>query len=141
MPRNIEPDANNLDNVFLYDIDDLQKVVETNREGRKQSAEEAEAIIGEEVGRMLARLKEREVVPTIVSLQEQLENVRLAELTRMRAKFGTLSAEQEQALEALTKSIINKIAHGPISELRRQASQPEGQHFVTTIRKVFKLGE
>jgi len=141
VPRNIEPSANDLDNVFLYDIDDLQKVVETNREGRMQSAEEAEAIIGEEVGRMLVRLKEREVVPTIVSLQEQLENVRLAELARMRGKFGTLTAEQEQALEALTKSIINKIAHGPISELRRQASQPEGHHFVTTIRKVFRLGE
>jgi glutamyl-tRNA reductase len=141
VPRNIEPSVNDLDNVFLYDIDDLQKVVDTNREGRMQSAEEAETIIGEEVARMLVRLKEREVVPTIVSLQEQLENVRLAELTRMRAKFGTLTAEQEQALEALTKSIINKIAHGPISELRRQASQPEGQHFVTTIRKVFKLGE
>jgi len=74
-------------------------------------------------------------------LQEQLENVRAAETARMRGKLGALTPEQEQALEALTKSIINKIAHGPISELRRQASEPEGHYFIATIRKVFRLGE
>ena len=141
VPRNIEPSVNTLDNVFLYDIDDLQKVVATNLEGRQHSAEEAEAIIHEEMERMMARLKAREVVPTIVSLQEQLEHLRTSELARMRSKFGTLTPEQEQALDALTKSIINKVAHGPISELRRQASLPDGHYFITTIRKVFRLGD
>jgi glutamyl-tRNA reductase len=141
VPRNIEPSVNTLDNVFLYDIDDLQKVVATNLEGRQHSAEEAEAIIREEVERMMARLKEREVVPTIVSLQEQLEHMRASELARMRGKFGNLTPEQEQALDALTKSIVNKVAHGPISELRRQASQPDAHFFITTIRKVFRLGD
>ena len=141
VPRNIEPSANELDNVFLYDIDDLQKVVDTNLEGRMHSAEEAEAIIREEVERMMARLKAREVVPTIVSLQEQLEKLRAAEVARMRGKFGALTTEQEEALIAVTKGIINKIAHGPISELRRQANQPDGHHFVLAIRKVFRLGE
>ncbi len=141
VPRNVEPSVNELDNVFLYDIDDLQKVVATNLAGRKQSAEDAEVIIHEEVDRMMARLKTREVVPTIVGLQEQLENLRASEIARMRGKFGTLSPEQEQALEALTKSIINKVAHGPISELRRHASEPDGHQFITTIRKVFRLGD
>jgi glutamyl-tRNA reductase len=141
VPRNIEPSVNGLDNVFLYDIDDLEKVVAANVEGRRESAEEAEAIIQEEMERMMARLKEREVVPTIVSLQEQLEHMRVAELGRMRGKLGVLTPEQEQALEALTKSIINKVAHGPISELRRQASSPDGHFFISTIRKVFRLGE
>jgi glutamyl-tRNA reductase len=141
VPRNIEPTVNKLDNVFLYDIDDLQKVVETNLAGRMHSAEDAEAIIREEVDRMMQRLKTREVVPLIVGLQEQLENVRAAELLRMRGKLGSLTPEQEQAVEALTKSIINKIAHGPISELRRHASDPDGHHFVTAIRKVFRLGD
>jgi len=141
VPRNIEPTVNKLDNVFLYDIDDLQKIVETNLAGRMHSAEDAEAIIREEVDRMMARLKTREVVPLIVGLQEQLEGVRAAELARMRGKLGTLTPEQEQAVEALTKSIINKIAHGPISELRRHASEPDGHHFVTAVRKVFRLGE
>jgi glutamyl-tRNA reductase len=141
VPRNIEPVVNELDNVFLYDIDDLQKVVETNLAGRMQSAVDAEAIIREEVDRMMARLKERSVVPTIVGLQEQLESVRSAEVARMRGKLGALTPEQEQALEVLTKSIINKIAHGPISELRRHATQPDGHHFVAAIRKVFRLGD
>jgi glutamyl-tRNA reductase len=141
VPRNIEPSVNELDNVFLYDIDDLQKVVATNLAGRKQSAEDAEAIIREEVDRMVARLKTREVVPTIVSLQDQLEQMRATELARMRGKFGALTPEQEQALEALTKSLINKVAHGPISELRRRASDPDGHQFITAIRKVFRLGD
>jgi glutamyl-tRNA reductase len=141
VPRNIEPSVNKLDNVFLYDIDDLQKVVDSNLEGRMHSADEAEAIIREEVERMMARLKAREVVPTIVSLQEQLEKLRAGELARMRGKFGALTPEQEEALIALTKGIINKIAHGPISELRRQANEPDGHHFVVAIRKVFRLGE
>jgi len=141
VPRNIEPTVNEVDNVFLYDIDDLQKVVDTNLKGRKQEAEEAEQIIAEEVERMVTRLKSREVVPMIISLQEQLENVRQGELARFHGKFGTLTREQEEALDQLTRSLMNKIAHGPISELRKQASQPDGHHFVNAVRKVFRLGD
>jgi glutamyl-tRNA reductase len=139
VPRNVEPSVNELDNVFVYDIDDLQRVVETNVQARRKEAEDAEEIIAEEVERMLSRLKTRDVVPTIVGLQEQLEQLRVAELARMRGKFGTLTREQEEALEALSRGIINKIAHGPISELRRQASQPDAPQFITVIRKVFRL--
>ncbi|MGI8744717.1 MAG: glutamyl-tRNA reductase [Bryobacteraceae bacterium] len=141
VPRNVEPAVNELDNVFLYDIDDLQKVVDANLLGRMQEAEDAEAIIAEEVERMVSRLKTREVAPTIVSLQEQLESVRVAELARCRGKFGAITREQEEALELLTRSIVNKIAHGPISELRKQAAQPEGHQFISAIRRIFRLGE
>ena len=139
VPRNIEPTVNELDNVFLYDIDDLQKVIETNLQGRLNSAEEAEAIVHEEVERMVARLKAREVAPTIVKLQEELERLRATEVARMRTKLGALTPEQEQAIEALTKSMMNKVAHGPISEIRRQASQPDGHHLISAVRKVFRL--
>jgi glutamyl-tRNA reductase len=139
VPRNIEPTVNELDNVFLYDIDDLQKVIETNLQGRMDSAEEAEAIVHEEVERMVARLKAREVAPTIVKLQDELERMRATEVARMRTKLGALTPEQEQAIEALTKSMINKIAHGPISEIRRQASLPDGHYIINAVRKVFRL--
>jgi glutamyl-tRNA reductase len=139
VPRNIEPTVNELDNVFLYDIDDLQKVIETNLQGRMDSAEEAEAIVHEEVERMMARLKAREVAPTIVKLQDELERMRATEVARMRTKLGALTPEQELAIEALTKSMINKIAHGPISEIRRQASQPDGHYIINAVRKVFRL--
>ncbi len=88
---------------------------------------------------MVARLKAREVAPTIVKLQDELERMRAAEVARMRTKLGTLTPEQEQAIEALTKSMINKIAHGPISEIRRQASQPDGHYIINAVRKVFRL--
>lgn len=140
VPRNIEPSVNQVDNVFLYDIDDLRKVVDANLQGRKKEAEDAERIVAEEVERMLVRLKTRDVVPMIVSLQEQLENMRQSEIARFHGKLGQLTKQQEDAVDQLTRSLINKIAHGPISELRKQASHPEGHHLVSAVRKVFRLG-
>jgi glutamyl-tRNA reductase len=104
-------------------------------------AEQAEEIIAEEVERMMMRLKTREVTPTIVSLQEQLEAVRTGELERMRARLGQLTPQQEEAIEAITRGIVNKIAHTPITELRRKANDPEGLALMATIRKLFRLGE
>ncbi len=141
VPRNIEPAINEMEGVFLYDIDDLGRVVNANLENRKNVAEQAEEIIDEEVQRMIVRLKTREVAPTIVDLQEQLERVRAAEIERLRGKLGTLSAQQEEAIEAITRGIVNKIAHAPISELRRKANDPESIALMATIRKLFRLGE
>jgi glutamyl-tRNA reductase len=139
VPRNIEPAVNEVDNVFLYDIDDLQGVVNSNLREREKEAGHAEGIIAQEVERMLSRLKAQEVTPAIVSLREQLEQIRIAETERMRGKLGSLTAQQQEALDALTRAIVNKIAHGPISELRKQAGDPEGGHVVDAIRKVFHL--
>jgi glutamyl-tRNA reductase len=141
VPRNIDPAVNRLDNVFLYDIDDLERVVNSNRQERAKEAEQAEAIVSLEVDRMLGRLHAREVTPTIVSLQEQLEQIRAGEVARMRSKLGPLTHQQEEALEALTRGIVNKVAHGPISELRRSAGRPEGLHLVDLIHRVFRLGD
>ena len=138
VPRNVEPAANELDGVFVYDIDDLGRVVKSNLESRRNVAEQAEEIIDEEVQRMMLRLKTREVAPVIVSLQEQLEQVRAAEVERMRNKLGALTPEQEEAVEAITRGIVSKIAHGPIGELRRKASDPD---VIAFIRKLFRLGE
>jgi len=139
VPRNIAPNVNEVDNVFLYDIDDLQGVVNANLREREVEAGHAEGIIAQEVERMLARLKAQEVAPAIVSLREQLEEIRVAEIAKMRGKLGPLTPQQEEALEILTRGIINKIAHGPVSELRKQAGDPEGVHVVDAIRKVFHL--
>ncbi|MEO8097007.1 MAG: glutamyl-tRNA reductase [Acidobacteriota bacterium] len=140
VPRNIDPAVNELDSVFLYDIDDLGKVVDSNLKGRIQVAKEAEDIIGEEVDRMVARLKTREVAPTIVQLQGQLEDWRREVIDRQRAKLGQLTPQQEEALEAITRGLVNKIAHGPISELRQQSTDPGGAQLLTVIRRLFRLG-
>jgi glutamyl-tRNA reductase len=133
--------VNELDNVFLYDIDDLQRVVEANRRERLKEAAQAEEIIAAEVERLLARLKSRDVAPTIVSLQQQLEQWRQAELERMRGKLGSLTPQQQEAVEALTRSLINKIAHAPIAELRRHAGDPDGVQTIEVIRRIFRLDE
>jgi glutamyl-tRNA reductase len=139
VPRNIDPAINDLDNVFLYDIDDLQEVVNANLRERMKEADHAESLVGEEVDRMMARLKVAEVTPLIVGIQDQLEQIRAGEIDKARRKFGPFTPEQEQAIEMLTRGIINKIAHGPICELRNHAGQPEGAPVVAAIRKAFHL--
>lgn len=139
VPRNVEAAVNTLDNVFLYDIDDLQKVVERNLRGRVEAAEHAARIIEEEVQWLESRMREREVSPAIISLQGRLEEIRASELERHRSKFGTLSQAQEDAMEALTRGIINKVAHGAIAELRRQGSQGDPTAALEVIRSVFRL--
>jgi glutamyl-tRNA reductase len=139
VPRNVAPSVNSVDNVFLYDIDDLQGVVNNNLEGRRKEAERAERIVVEEVDRMLSRLKVQEVAPAIVGLQEQFEDIRAAEMEKLRRKPGAMTGEQLEQVEALTRAIVNKIAHGPITELRRQAVDPEGGQIVETIKRIFRL--
>jgi len=105
--------------VFLYDIDDLGKVVDDNLKGRIETAKEAEAIVREEVDRMVVRMKTREAAPAIVTLQEQFETWRRGEIERQRQKLGALTPQQEEAIHAITRGLMNKFAHRLISELKR----------------------
>lgn len=144
VPRNLEPEINLLEHVFLYDIDDLQKLAERNLQARREVAQQAEGIVLEEVARMEARLREREVAPVIVSLQAQLDAIRREALARYRPKLGVLSPEQEAAIDSLTRAIINKVAHGPISEMRSHAAEEKHGHegrgeLVTAVRRIFRL--
>jgi len=139
VPRNIDPTVNEIESVFLYDVDDLEGVVNTNIKERSRQAEQAEAIVHSEVEAMMSRLKLEQVTPTIISLQEQLEEIRAAEVMRTLRRMQGLTPEQQQQIETMTKSIINKIAHGPISELRRNAGEPDGDQAIQLIRKVFHL--
>ena len=141
VPRNIEPTVNELDNVFLYDIDDLQRIVDENLKGRMDQAAEADKIVAEEVDRLETWMRTRHVGPLIVSLQEHLEQIRLAEIERVKGKLGGLTAQQEQAIEMLTRGIVNKIAHGPISQLRKHAGADNGAAVLDAIRNIFRLEE
>jgi glutamyl-tRNA reductase len=139
VPRDIDPALNEVDNIFVYDIDDLQQVVQANLAERQREAERGEQIIEHEVDRFLARARGLEVVPTIVSLQERLEDIRKGEIERVRGKLGALSPDQEQAIEALTRAMINKFLHEPITQLKSAAQQPESRHYIDIIRRVFNL--
>jgi glutamyl-tRNA reductase len=145
VPRNVEPGVNQLEHAFLYDIDDLQTIAARNLRTRLDVAEQAEQIVSEEVSRLEAKLREREVTPTIVSLQAELEAIRQEVLERYRPRMGGLTLEQGEILEAMTRGIVNKIAHGPISEIRRHAAlqRADGElregELVSVVRRMFRL--
>jgi glutamyl-tRNA reductase len=130
---------NKLDGIFVYDIDDLQQAVASHVADRKKEAERAEAIISQEVERFQARWQTMDVVPTIVSLQDHLETVRQAEIDRVRGRLGPLTPDQEQAIEALTRGIVNKIMHTPISTLKSAARESEATTVVDLVRRLFNL--
>ena len=140
VPRDIDPEMNKLDGIFVYDIDDLQQVVSTHVADRRVEADRAEAIVQLEVDKFQARLQTLDVVPTIVSLQEHLETVRQAEIDRVRGRLGSLSPEQELAVEALTRGIVNKIMHTPITSLKSAARESsEATTLIDLVRKLFGL--
>jgi glutamyl-tRNA reductase len=139
VPRNVEPLVGKVEHAFLYDIDDLQRLTDQNLKTRLDVAQQAESIVSDEVARLEARLREREVTPTIVSFQEQLEAIRQDVVGRYRGRLGDLTVEQEETLEALTRGIVNKIAHGPISEMRRHAAGASESELVSVVRRMFRL--
>jgi glutamyl-tRNA reductase len=141
VPRNVEPSINELGNAFVYDIDDLGQVVEANRKQREREAVWAEEIINQEVQRTLRRLASHEVVPTIVALEERLNHIREAETERLRGRLSALTPEQREAVDVLTRSIQNKILHGPITELKSGAGHPDHGALVQLIRKIFGVSE
>jgi glutamyl-tRNA reductase len=141
VPRDVDPAVNELDNAFVYDIDDLGHVVEANRQQREHEAVRAEEIIQTEVRKTMKRLASHDVVPTIVALEERLNRIRSSEMERYQSRFGSLTPEQLQAVEALTRGIMNKILHGPITELKNGAGEPEHVTLVRLINKIFGLGE
>jgi glutamyl-tRNA reductase len=139
VPRNIAPEVNRLDGVFVYDIDDLQSIASNNTAERRKEAERAEEIIELEVDRFASRMKSLEVVPTILSLQEYCETIRQAEIDRIRGRLGQVTPEQEAAIEAVTRAIINKLLHTPITTLKSSAAEPEAATIHEMIRRIFNL--
>jgi glutamyl-tRNA reductase len=139
VPRDIDPAMNQVDGIFLYDIDDLQQAVASGMADRANEAKRAEAIVDTEVEGFEARLRALDVVPTIIALQEQLEVIRRDEIERARTRLGDLTPEQQQALESLTRGIVNKIVHPPISVLKASAAGTDVREMVDLVHRVFNL--
>ncbi len=141
VPRDVSPEMGKLDGIFTYDIDDLQQAVTSHVADRSKEAEHAEAIITSEVERFEAKIHSLDVVPTIVSLQDHLETIRQAEIDRVRGRLGPLTPEQEIAVEALTRGIINKVMHTPITTLKTAAKESEATTVIDVVRRLFNLRE
>jgi glutamyl-tRNA reductase len=121
VPRDVDAEMNKLDGIFVYDIDDLQQSVSSHITDRQKEAALADAIVNAEVERFHARLQALDVVPTIVSLQDHIETIRQAEI------------------ETLTRGIVNKIMHTPISTLKTAARGSESTTIVDVVRRLFNL--
>jgi len=141
VPRDIDPQVNTIDNVYLYDIDDLQEVAEANIKDRQHEARRAEAIVAMEVEKFCSWYQSLEVVPTIVSLQDKMEKMREKELGKTLSALPQLSAKERRAMEALSQAIINKILHGPITQLKKTSRNSEGEAYVDVVKKLFQLDE
>ncbi|HYR42072.1 MAG TPA: glutamyl-tRNA reductase, partial [Terriglobia bacterium] len=139
VPRDIDPGVNEIDNAFLYDIDDLQQVIDTNLKERLKESMRAEEIIDHEVESFCLKMKGREVVPTIIELRDSLEKLRRDEIERNRRHLKNLSPEQQAALDQITKAIVNKILHSPIEQLKQVAHDPQGADLADLIRKIFNI--
>jgi glutamyl-tRNA reductase len=139
-PRNIDPEVDKVDNVYLYDIDDLQSKVDVNTGGRAKEAEKAEELITQEVETYLQWERALDAVPTIVDLREKVEDIRKRELDKTISSLSVITEDQKRAMEAMSQAIVNKLLHAPLVVLKQAASTPgEGDTTIAIARRLFNL--
>ncbi|HZI50731.1 MAG TPA: glutamyl-tRNA reductase [Terriglobia bacterium] len=143
VPRDVDPSVNDIDNAFVYDIDDLQQVIDSNMKERMKEAGRAEEIVDREVQAFCTRMQSREIAPTIVLLRETYEKVRREEIERHRRLLRDMPAEQQQAalaaIDQVTQAMLNKILHNPIALMKEMSADPQGAEFIETVRKIFNI--
>jgi glutamyl-tRNA reductase len=136
VPRDVDPEVNKLDGIFLYDIDDLQSVAGSHLKERGKEAELAEAMILAEVDKYQRRLHSLNVAPEIVRFQQSAEQIRQGELRRVASRLQSLSPEQQAAVEALTRGLVNKFLHQPVQAIKAAASEGNSAG-VEALREAF----
>jgi len=140
VPRDIDPKANAIDNIYLYDVDDLQEVVQANLKERQKEAKKAEAIVEAEVGQFDTWLSGLDVVPTIVALRKKFEDIRQEEVQKTLSRLSHLSDKERKSIEAMTSAIINKALHQPVALLKQcQADSGSCDAYVDAVRALFNL--
>jgi glutamyl-tRNA reductase len=139
VPRDIDPDANQIDNVYVYDIDDLNNVIETNLEERQREAAKAEEIVAAEVEAFRRWLEAQQVTPTIVSLRRKFEEIKAAEVDKALAALGTADPRTRKVVESLASAVLNKTLHSPIASLKRDSGERRPSELVAVVREIFDL--
>ena len=138
VPRNFDPAINDLDNVYVYDMDDLARTSADNTGEREREALRAEAIVESEVDRFVQWLGGLDVVPTIVALRSKIEAIRQGELEKALASLQDQAPRHRALLDALTSSIVNKILHAPLASLKRDTAADEPD-LAASVRRLFDL--
>lgn len=139
VPRDVEPEVNTLYNVYLYDIDDLQNVVENNLAQRQKAAKYAEEIIAEEIKQFTGWLSSLEVAPTISELKEISEKIREEELEKVLARLHGLDEHDQEHIKALSNVLMNRLLHEPIVRLKELAKHKDGYTYIESLRHLFGL--
>ncbi len=140
-PRDIEPKVGDIENVYLYNIDDLQHVANENIQGREKEAQNAEAIVREEVAKFVHWYRSLDITPTIVALRKKFDEIRKKELQKTLSLHPNLSEKERKSLEALTSAIINKILHEPLTLLKRNPENGSSELYLDTLQTLFGLSE
>jgi glutamyl-tRNA reductase len=141
VPRDIDPRAAKLGGVFLYDVDDLQKVADENLSARRQHLASAEQIVDTEVADFEAWKRTLELTPTIVALRRRFADVVRSELERALPRVGALSTSERQALDKMVHATVNKLLHDPLTALKSGAAEPDGALLIATARRLFRIDE
>jgi glutamyl-tRNA reductase len=137
VPRNIDPETNDLDNVYLYNVDDLQGVVDSNLFERKKEAEKAEKIIDEELETFLRWQSTLDSVPTIIAIREKAEEIKKEELDKLFHKITGMGEKEREAIEYMAAALINKMIHPPTAALKEDSEDKDV--LVATIRKLYGI--
>jgi glutamyl-tRNA reductase len=141
VPRDLDPAIHELDGCYLYDIDDLQAIVNETLAGRRSETERAEAIVATESEKFHEWQASLEVVPAIASLRARAEEIREAELRKAEGLLGRLDESQRSAVEAITAQIVNKLLHLPTVRMKQAAAAADGVIYADAVRHLFGLGE
>ncbi|MEK6651589.1 MAG: glutamyl-tRNA reductase [Nitrospirota bacterium] len=139
VPRNIDPEINNIDNVYLYDVDDIQGVVDSNVQGRQKEAEKAEAIITDEIETFQKWQSSLDSVPTIIALRDRADAIRKEELERLLNKLSGLGEKEKKDIEYMANAITNKLIHPPTAALKEDAEDKD--ILIATIKRLYGLNE
>ncbi|MBS1234683.1 MAG: glutamyl-tRNA reductase [Nitrospirae bacterium] len=137
VPRNIDPEINDLDNVYLYDVDDLKGVVDTNIIERQKEAKKAEDIIAEEIETFRKWLSSLDTVPTVVALREKAEVIKKEEVEKLLNRLPEIGEKEKKAIEGMASSIINKLIHAPTVALREDSEDRD--IMIATIKRLYGL--
>ena len=141
VPRDIAPEVNELENVYLYDIDDLQNVVNANMEERQKEAESAMEIINQEVTKFNYWFSTLDAIPTIVEMRNRAEDMRAFEVDKTLKNMEHLSSDDKEAINQLTQSLVKKILHKPTINLKKKTQSHDGHIYLKAIRDLFHLDD
>ncbi len=139
VPRDVEPAVADLDDVYLFDIDDLQTVCERYRAERAKEAAAVSLMVDEETRRFEHWLGSRSVTPLLVELRSRTEALRDAELERWLRRLPNLEPEEREVVTQMMRSFANKLLHGPTTHLRATAGREQGAEWVPFVRSLFEL--